>query len=506
MKSRQNKLILIGLELVLIISIVFFVFLPLNPIGKIIPSQDSGVFLYSGWRITNGEVPYIQVWDHKPPVIYYIDALSILITPNSVWGLWYIEVFLFFIAGLAGYFILKKLFNLYTAIIISFLWIFTSAYLLAGGNLTTEYAVPFQFLILLVFISAQNQETPGWKELLLGILSGVLFFTRQNAVAIPAAIVVVWILQLIFSKNRYLFLKKIAFFVLGFIFVTAVIVIYYLSKGALTEFWNIAFLYNFDYVAEKNTADRVNALLQGMNQLANIGLAQLSLIGWGCSLLFSIFNPNSKLSKYKIFFLAALLAFPLELILVSAGGRPRIPYFLTVLPIMAIFAGFSIYLIFEQLNSFLPDSINSFFTIFIVLTIGLVFMADFSEMVRSSSKVKSDIKIVNYIQNNTNENDYVLMWGANSAVNFAVRRRSPSRFVYQTPLYNSKAKEPVIEFLTDVSKNKPKLIILPSTDKLSDFRFGYRGSPVSGLMDKIKSNYQKTGNINNWIIYQYIGN
>lgn len=506
MKLKKNGLILIGLELLLVLSIVLFVFLPLNPIGKMIPSQDSGVFLYSGWRIVNGEIPYLQVWDHKPPIIYYIDAVSILLTPNSGWGLWYLEVFFFTLAGYAGYRVLKTLFGMYTAIIISFLWILTSSYLLAGGNLTTEYTVPFQLLILLLFLAIQDKDTIGWKGILLGILSGLLFFTRQNAIAIPAAIASAWAVQLFLPKKFKINIKKLILMGAGFLVITGGFVLYYYSKGALFEFWKIAFLYNIDYVEEKNTIDRVNALLQGLNQLANIGLAQLALLGWGSALLYSLFDQKSSLYRFRNFFIAVLIALPLELILISAGGRPRIPYFLTALPIMAVFAGFTISLIFDQLNKFLPIYAKSLFTVFVVIMIGSVFISDFTEIIKSNRQVKSGSKIVQYIQDNSNENDYVLMWGANSAINFATRRKSPSRYVYQTPLYNSKASDPVIEFLTDLTLNKPRLIVLPETDKFSDFRFGYRGGSVGGLMDNLKSMYKRTGIIQNWIIYQYVGN
>jgi len=29
-----------------------------------------------------------DVWDHKPPLIYFVDALGLSLTPNSLWGVW----------------------------------------------------------------------------------------------------------------------------------------------------------------------------------------------------------------------------------------------------------------------------------------------------------------------------------------------------------------------------------------------------------------------------------
>ena len=46
-----------------------------SPICQAVPGKDSGVFLYIGDRILNGEIPYRDVWDHKPPAIYYFDLI-----------------------------------------------------------------------------------------------------------------------------------------------------------------------------------------------------------------------------------------------------------------------------------------------------------------------------------------------------------------------------------------------------------------------------------------------
>src|SRR5687768_18415163 len=61
---------------------------PSNPTNMTLPSRDSGVFLYVGWRLLNGDIPYRDVWDHKPPLIYFVDALGIALTPASPWGVW----------------------------------------------------------------------------------------------------------------------------------------------------------------------------------------------------------------------------------------------------------------------------------------------------------------------------------------------------------------------------------------------------------------------------------
>src|SRR5215216_6050838 len=69
---------------------------PNNPDNMTLPSRDSGVFLYIGWRFLNGDIPYRDIWDHKPPLIYFVDALGLTITPHSLWGVWFLQfIFIF---------------------------------------------------------------------------------------------------------------------------------------------------------------------------------------------------------------------------------------------------------------------------------------------------------------------------------------------------------------------------------------------------------------------------
>ena len=44
------------------------------------PGRDSGAFLYVAKGILDGEMPYIDRWDHKGPLIYIINVAAIVIS------------------------------------------------------------------------------------------------------------------------------------------------------------------------------------------------------------------------------------------------------------------------------------------------------------------------------------------------------------------------------------------------------------------------------------------
>jgi hypothetical protein len=54
--------------------------------GLLGSSLDGGVYALMGSRIAAGDVPYVDVWDHKPPGIYLVNALGDLVSGSA--GSW----------------------------------------------------------------------------------------------------------------------------------------------------------------------------------------------------------------------------------------------------------------------------------------------------------------------------------------------------------------------------------------------------------------------------------
>ena len=71
-----------------------------------------------------------------------------------------------------------------------------------------------------------------------------------------------------------------------------------------------------------------------------------------------------------------------------------------------------------------------------------------------------------YVAANTGEGDYVLVWGAESALNFMTQRPSPSRYSYQYPLFTPgyATDEMARGFLNDLRQHPPALIVDASVE------------------------------------------
>jgi hypothetical protein len=69
--------------------------------------------------------------------------------------------------------------------------------------------------------------------------------------------------------------------------------------------------------------------------------------------------------------------------------------------------------------------------------------------------------VLAYLSANVQEGDYVLVWGAEASINFLSGHISPTRYVYQYPLYTTGYQDDAktLEFLRDIATRRPSFII-----------------------------------------------
>ncbi len=144
---------------------------PSNPVNMTLPSRDSGVFLYIGWRFLNGDMPYRDVWDHKPPLIYFVDALGIALTPHSLWGIWVLRFVFIFFTLFFIYKLLDREFGVYAAMAGAVILTSGLLTILEKGNVTEEYALVFQALCFWLFVRPWKKN-PSPLLLLNGLWGG----------------------------------------------------------------------------------------------------------------------------------------------------------------------------------------------------------------------------------------------------------------------------------------------------------------------------------------------
>ena len=127
------------------ISLVAFAALMLSPGLWLGPSLDAAVFVLAGVRIRDGYMPYKDLWDHKPPGSYLLNALGQTVLPwLDSWIVSWLATLVFTGAAIV---IFEGLLRRRLAPTSAFLWSLACLVLMAsypvtlGGGLTESFAI-----------------------------------------------------------------------------------------------------------------------------------------------------------------------------------------------------------------------------------------------------------------------------------------------------------------------------------------------------------------------------
>ena len=281
--------------------LAMMVLLPIAPHLQVTPSTDLSVFLYIGQRILKGDVPYLDVWDHKGPLVYYIDAVGLGLTGGSRWGVWLLEFVFVVGAAWVGFKLLKQALGTWPALFGMVLLTLQLQLVIDGGNLTEEYSLLFQFSTLWFFWKALHDKGT-MQYIFAGAAAGFCFLLRPNNIGVGLAIAL-YLTWLAISARKADGWKPLAALVAGGLIVLAPAALYFWAAGALPALWDQVFNFNLAYGAE-GAGHRWEALVAGLPRPAHIGDIWPGGMGIGCgqlaaqdtypwrSAVFNVGNPN----------------------------------------------------------------------------------------------------------------------------------------------------------------------------------------------------------------------
>jgi len=494
-----------------ILGAIFALF-PSNPHNMTLPSRDSGVFLYVGWRFLNGDVPYRDVWDHKPPLIYFVDALGITLTPDSLWGVWFLQFLFIFFTFFFVYRLIDQEFGIYAALAGSIILTSGLLTILEKGNVTEEYALVFQAFAFLLFVSAWRQDFPLRASFWIGLIGGLAFNFKQTTIGI-------WItyglfLLVIRLLQRRFPLKDLLSLAAGWLVPSVLLSIYLASQNAFADFWDQAFLYNFAYVGKHEGIRRlIPVFIKGFAYLQNGWVLYLAVLGWLAGFGYVLLKRNAFREIHPLV-LIALVNLPIEVLLITISGRSILHYYLTPLPVMAILAGTLVYTVpflTGRISSLNSQNIQRWIPRLVLI---LVLIGQVAQIRNYSGYVQAlrdndYAPVIDYVAKNTQENDQVLLIGAESVVNFLARREAPTRYVYQYPLALLGRRPMFEEYFNEILANKPTLIIdTRGQSRLEEKLYTplqKRSEIVREGVKYLGENYQQVAQFGDWFVYRYAG-
>jgi hypothetical protein len=486
--------------------------IPSNPNNMTLPSRDSGVFLYIGWRFLNGDIPYRDIWDHKPPLIYFVDALGLMLTPDSLWGVWILQFLFIFFTIFFLYKLLDQEFGIYAALAGTITLTSGLLTILEKGNVTEEYALVFQTLGFWLLISAWRKNFPIHTSFWIGLVGGLAFNFKQTTIGLwitfALFLLVIRLLQQKFP------LKDLLSFLAGWSIPSIVLILYLASQNALSDYWEQAFLYNFVYIGKHEGIRRlIPVFLKGFAYLQNGWVLYLCILGWLAGLGYVWLKRKDLLTKVNPLLLVALVNLPIEILLITVSGRSILHYYLTPLPVMAMLTGTLVYTITFLLRN-IPQAASQQIQRGVPgIVLVIVLVGQFGQITYYPSylRILSDndyAPVIDYVVKNTGEDDQVLLIGAESIVNFLARRKAPTRYVYQYPLALLGRRPMFEEYFNQILENKPVLIIdtrgRSQLDEKLYVPLQKRSRIVRDGVQYLGAHYQQVAQFEEWFVYRRI--
>lgn len=222
----------------------------LNPISIRMPGTDATVFIRGALGMINGETLYVDFWDHKGPLLFFIQWIGLNLTPHSLTGIWLLEVLCASLTMLAFFFISKLITNsTLLSIIASFFSIQSITTFYELGNTVEEYALPLIAFSAFFFVRyIKTREMNRLQVSLSGFFMSCVFLINGNMFATWIAFIPVIIIMLVRDKKLNELRTMITFFVIGLLIPLIATVIIMGIKGNLSAFLDIYFGFNAGYI------------------------------------------------------------------------------------------------------------------------------------------------------------------------------------------------------------------------------------------------------------------
>lgn len=206
--------------------------------------DDQGVFQYAGILIAKGHVPYLDLFDHKPPLIYFVNYFASWL---GSWGLWIVDAALVAGATLFFYRRCREKQLPYPWILPLFFNLLIRNYLVCQGyGMTRTYTAIFLLLAFCILLG-RSRYLFFW----LGLLTAATLLMQQDQL-LPLLPLLAYAFITHWTSAR-VFLKRVVQAGAGFLVIAVPILLYFGLHHALAALWRDAFLFNFAWYSDRTS-------------------------------------------------------------------------------------------------------------------------------------------------------------------------------------------------------------------------------------------------------------
>lgn len=448
-----------SITLTALMAVISAALVPSRMLRSTGPPDDSSVFAYIGWAMHRGLMPYRDVWDHKGPLLYYLQFAGMSLWSTSTFGIGLLELIALSIALFLMYRAITSFASPFVGRVVAILAVTFIAHFSLGGNMCESWALLPLAMAQYVCWKWSQRLSRNWCAPMLGASFACIFWIRPNMATYPA---VAMLVLLYATKRAHGFgsaMKQFALASASALGLSALIVAPLYRWGILHNFVEAYFGYNAAYSSALSLSGRVLHTRQLLTQLFPTAVAILGIAGW--VLWLKEGRRKGEADCLPSVYLQALVwSLPFEIAAASLSGRDYPHYLLPLLPTFIVLAAWFLNR-FEKQTKGMP-------ALAMALLIGLcpfaltTYSSDFS---KSTEPPQSQyLAVVHFIQRATTPNDKITVVGETEAayMSFLAQRLPASRFVYQLPLIdanNPAAGDQRKQFMCDIAQNRPAVIV-----------------------------------------------
>lgn len=248
----KNLIILAAISFV-----VLSVFSTCSYLYDINPWSDANLFFTIGRGIKQGEKLYVDIFDHKGPILYYIYLLASFISDKSFIGVFIIEVLFNIVFLLFTQKIIKLYFkesNSYLFLLIIQCLICSSNAFNYGGGSVEEYMMPLMVFVLYICLkNIHNKQSFSRTDcIFIGLMIFITIFTKYNLCGFYLGIILVLIIYQYNINKDWLF-SCILTEILSFLIPSIMLLILSGINGTLSALIDTYFIFNlFGYSSSSN--------------------------------------------------------------------------------------------------------------------------------------------------------------------------------------------------------------------------------------------------------------
>jgi hypothetical protein len=536
--ARLSRQAILAVFVVLILFSTFFLQLAWTPrVAR--TTADSGLFAYIGQQIIEGRLPYRDAWDHKPPGVFYVDALAMLVLGQNPWALWWLGLVWISLTAAALFLILNRFTGVLSAALAVLVFLFTLHYpdYYQGGNYTEVYALLPQVLSIGALAAWLRSGRLGWLACL-GLLTAACILFKPTYIALDcASLAVVFFLELRRRNLRRLILD-FGTFTAGLALPLLLVAGYFALRGAFNDFWGASITYNALY-AERGFS--LHSLLVTLKDFAvTLPMASLT-ISSGIAFLVCLYRVwqtrleiaagEQTAGSIRLWvFACVVLAVPLEIGFVAVSGMNFGHYFMTPLPALAASLAF----LLSEFAAWMagrwkhPQVRQSIALLGLLALAGAWMWKDLPVTLPSRSDVLLAVQqpfygsyllsdTERYILQNSLADQTVYVWSIHPSINWITGRRSPSPYLYPLHLiWPSGDNRQRFQRVMSALQSAPPVFILdqlnsavgipalssseadPCSSCIPDVRQGYLT-----LRDFLRQHYTLVEHMGDWLIYRY---